>query len=595
MYKPIAVAFAAGLGFAGTNPVTAVNKPVKNPKPNIILILTDDAGSGDFGFKGNSMVKTPNLDHLASRSTRFTNFYVSPVCAPTRSSILTGNYAETTGIYDTYNGGAIMATEEITIAEILHKNAYQTGIFGKWHLGDNYPYRPIDQGFSESFVFKGGGLGQPGDYDNYFAGDSAYFNPVMYRNEKKVSTKGYCSDIFTNEAIGFVRNNKKKPFFAFLAFNAPHTPLQVPEQYSSIYKDLTLGSFKNNMNKMNPVMTNKELEDAKKVYGMMSNIDENIGRLIKELENLDLMKNTAIIFLSDNGPQQNRYVMGLRGRKGMVYQGGIKSPCIIHYPGIFPENKEISTTVAHIDLLPTILDFCNIKKGDNPPIDGRSMMPLLTNNDKDFNKRTLFFEWGRGFPIPFQNFAATNGHFKLVGHTYTLTGLDGFELFDLTTDPEESENVINKNKAVALTLKKEMEAWYYQTARHPNNRNVHPAIVGTKHENPVILNRNDAKGSPGIWTEEETFGYWDIRVAESGTYTVKTRFIKEIKEPGTLYLKLYPFQYATTSTQKMDTISIKNIYLDANDYRLEIYFQTKSGQCIFPLYTSVERIDKFSN
>jgi arylsulfatase len=303
----------------------------------------------------------------------------------------------------------------------------------------------------------------------------------MYRNEKKVSTKGYCSDIFTTEAIGFVRNNKKKPFFAYLAFNAPHTPLQVPEQYSSISKDLTLANFKNNMNKMNPVMNNKDLEDAKKVYGMMSNIVENIGRLIKELENLDLMKNTAIIFLSDNGPQQNRYVMGLRGRKGMVYQGGIKSPCIIHYPGIFPENKEISTTVAHIDLLPTILDLCNIKKGGNNLIDSLSMVPLLKDNDGDFSNRTLFFEWGRGFPIPYKNFAAMKGHFKLVGQTYEPNSLDGFELFDLITDPEESENIINKNSAIALILKKEIEEWYYLTTRHPNNRNVHLAFMGTKH------------------------------------------------------------------------------------------------------------------
>ncbi len=557
--------------------------------PNILLILTDDAGAGDFGFNGNPLIRTPNLDKLAAQSTRFTNFYVSPVCAPTRSSLMTGKYSETTGVYDTYNGGAVMAAEEITIAEVLRENGYQTGIFGKWHLGDNYPYRPVDQGFDESFVFKGGGIGQPGDKDNFFKGDSAYFNPVIYHNEKKVSTKGYCSDVFTSETIRFIHANKNKPFFAYLAFNAPHTPLQVPDEYSSVYKDLTLADFKSLPGNPKSVMTSKDLEDAKKVYGMVSNIDDNIGRLLKDLEDLDLQNNTVIIFLSDNGPQQYRYVMGLRGKKGLVYQGGIKSPCLMHLPGIFPENKEIGTLAAHIDLLPTILDLCNIKKSGNQNIDGRSLMPLLKDDDHEFAGRTLFFEWGRGFPIPYENFAAMNGRYKLVGNSYDQTGFNGFELFDLANSPNESKNILNENKPVAQKLKHDMEEWYLKTASNPNNRKIHPAIVGTKHENPVVLNRNDAKGSPGIWTQEEIFGYWDIRIAAPGKYSVTANFIRELNEPGTLFLKLYPFQFATTSTGHSNRISIENVYLDVNDYRLEIYFQTKSGKRLFPLFTSIEK------
>jgi len=591
MKNPLLVLFAAGLGISGVSNTLALDKPLKSNRPNILLILTDDAGIGDFGCNGNPLVQTPNLDKLAARSTRFTNFHVSPVCAPTRSSLMTGKYAETTGVYDTYNGGAIMATEELTIAEILRDNGYQTGIFGKWHLGDNYPFRPMDQGFTESFVFRGGGIGQPGDFDNYFAGDSAYFNPVIYRNEKKVKTKGYCSDVFTNEAISFVRKNKNVPFFGYLAFNAPHTPLQVPAEYSDRYKNLTSADFKKGGKLPTPAMTDKEMEDARKVYGMMTNIDDNVGRLLKELEDQKILQNTIVLFLSDNGPQQNRYRMGLRGKKGQVYEGGIQSPCWISLPGILPGNQEIGQMTAHIDLLPTLLDLCDIHLPGNKAIDGRSMLPLLKKDDTSFKNRTLFFEWVRGFPIPYQNFAAMNEKYKLVGNTFQQDGLEGFELFDISTDPTESRNILLENRTVAENLKKEMHTWYLTTVSHPNNHKVQAAIVGTKFENPVVLNRNDAKGAPGIWNQEEIFGYWDIAVAEAGTYTITAKFISELKETGTLFVRLYPFQYATSSAGKTDQISLGNAHLDPGNYRLEIYFQTKSGKSIFPLYTTIEKTD----
>jgi len=558
----------------------------KTKQPNVIIILTDDAGIGDFGFNGNPLIKTPKLDQLAARSTRFTNFFVSPVCAPTRASLMTGKFSQTTGVYDTYNGGAVMATEEITLAEILRDNGYQTGIFGKWHLGDNYPYRPVDQGFSKSFVFKGGGIGQPGDYDNYFRFDSAYYNPTMYLNEKKVSTKGYCSDIFTDEALRFIRSEKDKPFFVYLAFNAPHTPLQVPEKYESMYKNLNPDDF-SKIPGSPKNMTAKDLDAARKIYGMMTNVDENIGRLMDELKNQNLMDNTIVIFLSDNGPQQNRYKMGLRALKGSVYQGGIKTNCLIHFPGTLPENKEIATTAAHIDLLPTILDLCHIRTPENSAIDGRSLLPLLKGDDQEFSNRTLFFEWGRGFPIPYRNFAAMKGGYKLVGNTDQQSGLEGFELFDLTASSDESKNSITENREKAQSLKAELEKWYLKTVSHPNNRRVYPAIAGTKYENPVVLNRNDAKGSPGIWEQEEIFGYWDVRIATSGKYSVKANFIKELKEPGTLYLKMYPHQFAVNSQGMTSEISINEAFLSKGDYRLEIYFQTKSGKMIFPLTFSV--------
>jgi len=219
------------------------------------------------------------------------------------------------------------------------------------------------------------------------------------------------------------------------------------------------------------------------------------------------------------------------------------------------------------------------------------MIPLLNDRYSDSGNRTLFFEWGRGFPIPYQNFAAITDRFKLVAHTYQQSGLEGCELFDLHADSEESKNIVKENRSIAQKLKEEMEDWYFKTAAHPNNRKTHPAIAGTKNENPVVLNRNDAKGTPGIWTQEEIFGYWDIRIAEAGKYSVKVKFIKEIGEPGTLFVKLYPFQYASAISGKTDNIKIENIFLNADDYRFEVYFQTKSGKRIFPLYASIEKVD----
>ncbi|MFQ3352172.1 MAG: arylsulfatase A-like enzyme, partial [Candidatus Marivariicella framensis] len=255
--------------------------------PNVIIIMTDDQGYGDLGITGNPHVKTPVIDKFAAESIRFNNFYVSPVCAPTRSSLMTGRYSLRTGIRDTYNGGAIMSSNEVTIAEMLKQVDYKNGIFGKWHLGDNYPSRPSDQGFDESVIHLSGGMGQVGDITTYFKGDKSYFDPVLWHNNKKEAYKGYCSDIFTEQAISFIKKNKESPFFCYLSFNAPHTPLQVPEKYYQLYKDIDPTSGFNKDNKLFEKMTERDKEDARKVYAMVSNIDDNIGKLLKELDDLN--------------------------------------------------------------------------------------------------------------------------------------------------------------------------------------------------------------------------------------------------------------------------------------------------------------------
>lgn len=329
--------------------------------PNVILIITDDQGFGDFGFTGNPHVKTPVLDNFAKQSIRFNNFYVCPVSAPTRAGLMTGRYSLRTGVRDTYNGGAMMAASEVTIAEMLKEAGYATGIFGKWHLGDNYPMRPCDQGFDESLIHLSGGMGQPGDITTWPRGDSSYFDPVLWHNGKQQKYDGYCSDIFASNAVEFLEKNRNQPFFCYLAFNAPHTPLQVPERYYNMYRDTDPSKGFENDNRPFPQMNEKDKMDARRVYAMVTNIDDNIGRLLKKLQDLDIAGNTVVIFMTDNGPQQRRYNAGMRGLKTSVYRGGVRVPFWLSYPALNARNVEVEANAANIDVLPTVADLCKVK------------------------------------------------------------------------------------------------------------------------------------------------------------------------------------------------------------------------------------------
>ena len=335
--KLFALTGLVSIGMTGPQYLFSAEKD-KTSLPNIIIIMTDDQGYGDLGFTGNPHINTPVLDKFAGESIRFDNFYVSPVCAPTRASLMTGRYSLRTGIRDTYNGGAMMASNEVTLPEILQDSGYKTGIFGKWHLGDNYPLRPNDQGFDESLIHLAGGMGQPGDFTTFFQGDSSYYDPVLWRNGRQEAYEGYCSDIFSEQAIDFVQMNHKDPFFLFLSFNAPHTPLQVPDEYYQKYKDIDPSSGFDDPEMGGFVMSERHKEDARKIYAMIENIDDNVGKLLEKLDELNITKNTLIIFMGDNGPQQPRYNAGMRGLKSSVYRGGVRVHFFIRYPALFEGN-----------------------------------------------------------------------------------------------------------------------------------------------------------------------------------------------------------------------------------------------------------------
>ncbi len=569
---------------------------VEKPGPNVLLIITDDQGYGDLSFTGNPHLGTPNIDRLAGESIRFNNFYVCPVSAPTRSSIMTGRYSLRTGVHDTYNGGAVMASNEVTIPEILKEKGYKTGIFGKWHLGDSYPCRPIDQGFDESIVHLGGGMGQPGDFTTFVKGDSSYFNPVLWHNGEQESFKGYCSDIFAGEAINFINESSEKPFFCYLAFNAPHTPLQVPDDYYSRFKDIDPSAGLENDMRPFKTMNENNMEDARKVYAMVRNIDDNIGKVLQRLDDLNLAENTIVIFMTDNGPQQLRYNAGMRGLKASVYRGGVRVPFFMRYPRLITSGKdshttgvEINTTAANIDILPTLAELCDARVPSDRKIDGRSLVPLMKGEDVDWKERSLFFYWTRAFPELYNNVALQKGQYKFAGHTDYDSDIMGFELYDIEKDPYEQINIIRDNISLAASLKEEFDEYYDELVNSPNLTDPQRIIIGNANENPIFLNRNDAGGDRGIWTQEEIFGKWRVKI-EEGTYNIRCHFLDTLPRGGQMMIETCTIINQKRNPQEgLTVLKMENITWPAMDCDFIPFYQSGARR-ILPLWIEVEKI-----
>lgn len=557
--------------------------PIENKTPNVIIIMTDDQGFGDLGINQNPNIITPNIDKFANKSIQFNNFFVSPVCAPTRSSLMTGRYSLRTGVRDTYNGGAIMSNNETTIAEILREANYATGIFGKWHLGDNYPFRPSEQGFDESLIHLAGGIGQVGDFTNYFKGDTSYFDPILWKNNKQNQYEGYCSDIFAENAIEFIEKNKNNSFFCYLSFNAPHTPLQVPEKYYNMYKDLDpeLG-FNDDLSDF--IMNEKDKEDARKIYGMITNIDDNVGKVINKLKELKIEEETIIIFMTDNGPQQIRYNSSMKGRKGTVYNGGIRVPFYIQYSEKFKEPKVINKMSAHIDVLPTILELCNLNVPNDRKIDGQSLVPLI--NSKSTNDRFLFSYWTRRFPEKYINMSIQNDNYKLVGNNDFDSKIEEFELYDLVEDPNENNNIISQNIETARSFKKEMDNSIDDLLKSKNIKNPPRIIIGSEFENPTILNRNDASGERGVWAQNDIYTFWKVNF-KKGIYDFKFKFKDSIANKGTLFTEINNRVYSKRTDKAINnTLEMNNISIDNRDFDL-ISFLKLDSKKIYPFWIEI--------
>ncbi|WP_372756338.1 arylsulfatase [Labilibaculum sp.] len=561
-------------------------------QPNVILIMTDDQGFGDLGFYGNPHVKTPVIDQLASESVRFDEFLVSPVCAPTRSALLTGRYPLRTGVRDTYQGGAIMASSEITIAEMLKKAGYTTGMIGKWHLGDNYPCRPEDQGFDYALHHLAGGMGQWGDWPNHLKGNTSYFNPTLWENGEMVESEGYCSDVFTDAAIHFIEEKKEEPFFLYLAFNAPHDPLQVPQKYYDKYKDIDPASGFENDDRPFPDMNEDMKEKARKVYAMVSNIDDNLARLLNKIDELKLDENTLVIFMTDNGPIPYRYLAGMRGRKSSVYEGGIQVPSFWRYPKKFKGNRDITATASHFDIFPTLAELCGGEIPSDRKIDGVSLLPLLTGEKTALGERSICRYWTRRAPEKYKNMMIRNGEFKLVGNCDEEAGIEKFELFDLTNDPYELNNVVDSNKEAAAALKSEMNSWIEELQASKNAMQSPRIIIGTEHENPSVLNLNDVHF---IAHENAKNGvvYWKTDIATEGKYAFNLYFKKAIENDCEIELRIGEEKHLFIFPKPMDSkISLGNFHLKVGEADIVpiVILKTKDKKLYrMPFYVEVEK------
>ncbi len=552
-FRPLTAALALGMALTCVGS-QAEQRPFGGRRPpNVVLIITDDQGYGDISLHGNPVLKTPNLDRLGTEGVRLTRFCVNPVCSPTRSSLMTGRYYYRTGVVDTYLGRSMMHPDEVTLPELLKQKGYRTGIFGKWHLGDNYPLRAIDQGFDESLVCSGGGITQPSDPPG-----NHYFDPILKKNGRAVKSKGYCTDVFTGGALEFIQTNRKRPFFCYLATNAPHDPLEVDDQYVAPFRQAGVD------------------ERTSKVYGMVKNIDDNVGRLLKRLSDLNLDRDTLVMFMTDNGPAGQRFNAGFRGAKGTVYEGGIRTACFMRWPGtLFPGT--VDRQAAHIDLTPTLLELCGVALPHSVAVDGRSLAPLLKDPRAQWPDRTLFFQWHRGDrAIPFQSSAVRTDRYKLV---------NGKELFDLVQDPGERKDISGQQRDVVSRLRRQYLAWYRDVAA---TRGFEPPRIylGSPHENPTTLTRQDWRGPDAGWTPA-SLGYWEVRVDRGGDYRITTR-VTPASVARRIRLKVGAVEAASELPAQAEQVVFPTLRLAAGDARLEAEI-TGGARPVGVNYVDVER------
>ncbi len=465
--------------------------------------MTDDQGYGDLGAHGNDAIDTPNLDAFARESLEMTRFYVEPVCSPTRSSLLTGRYHMRTGVYATSRGGARIFGDEVTMADLLAEGGYRTGVFGKWHVGDNYPSRPMDKGFQETFFHQSGGIGQPPDYG------ATYFKPTVWHNGQREVHDRYCTDLFFDGAIDFIGANRGRPFFAYIPTNAPHTPLNVPESYAKPFLEAGLP------------------EKTANLYGMLKNLDENWGRLVTALDEQGLAENTILIFMTDNGPQGRRYNAGLRGSKGNVYEGGIRVPFYVRWPGHTTAGVATDRLGAHIDLLPTFVSAAGLEVPGDLTIDGVDLTPLWGGDiaPGDWPDRTIVIQMiKRIIQNRYQNTAVITQRYKLVSspnNNYDPDFEKNFdkstvELYDIPEDPGESKDISDQHPEAVDSLLEYYDGWYDDIER-TRGFAIAPIHVGTPHENPTHLCwYQDAHNLTGTSEAEG----WVVEVTRAGRYRV---------------------------------------------------------------------------
>jgi arylsulfatase A-like enzyme len=422
----------------------------------------------------------------------------------------------------------------------------------------------MDKGFQESLVHTGGGLMQPS-----WPPDNHYFDPVLLRNGNQEKQSGYCMDIYTDAALAFMEANRDRPFFVYLATNTPHSPLEIDEKYAAPYRAMGLD------------------EKTAKVYGMIANIDENVGRVMEKLKALNLAENTILIFMGDNGPcpsQGSRWNADLKNIKGSVYDGGIRVPFIVRWPARLRAGGTMERIAAHIDLLPTFLDACGVAQPAGLRLDGAGILPLLEGKARDWPARTLFFQWHRGdVPEMYRDAAARDDRWKLV--THLKGGRPVAELYDLPADPGETKDVAAGHPDVVARLRAAYEAWFQDVSA---TRGYDPPRIylGTPHENPTILTRQDWRGPRAGW-DKESLGYWEVDVRTAATYAVTLLFPPSPAERQA-HFKLGGVDKSVSLAPGADTCVLEKVGLEAGPGRLEAWLDV-GGRTVGVHYVCVKR------
>lgn len=507
----------------------------KSRQPNIILVMTDDQGYWDTEIAGNPDIETPTIKRLASQGVTFTRFYANMVCAPTRAGLMTGRHYLRTGLYNTRFGGDTLGQSEMTIAQVLQKAGYKTGLFGKWHLGRYAQYQPHRRGFDHFF----------GHYHGHI---ERYTNPdQVVVNGEPVETRGYVTDLFTDAAIDFIQRNQEQPFFCYLAFNAPHSPFLLdtshfgqPEGDKLIEKYLAKGL---------------PLREAR-IYAMIERIDQNLNRLLQTVHDLKLDEETVVIFTSDNGGVSRGFKAGLKGSKASAYEGGTRVPFVVRWTDHFPAGKTTDAMVAQTDLFPTFCQLAGVPVPGDLKLDGKSILSLMEQGEGKSPHQYLYHTWDRYTPNPFHRWSIHGPRFKLVGHDpqgkKKKEGEPQGQLYDLQADPGETNNVAKQYPEKVSELRGEFLRWFqdvtagqvYQPAAIP---------IGDEQELEVelqpswaVLKGNDLEYSfDGYdwdtidnWKSNSDTATWQLEVQKPGRYAVELSygFRAEPEVPGKLQI-----------------------------------------------------------
>ncbi len=475
--------------------------------PNILVILTDDQGWGDLSVNGNTNLSTPNVDSLAVDGAGFDRFYVCPVCSPTRAEFLTGRYHPRSGVYSTSAGGERMDLNETTIADTFKAAGYATAAFGKWHNGMQYPYHPNGRGFDEYYGFCSGHWGD-------------YFSPPLDHNGKIVRGNGFTIDDFTDKAIQFIEKNQDKPFFVYLPYNTPHSPMQVPDRWWNKFRNKPL-----EMHNRDPQREN--IPHVRAALAMCENVDWNVGRILEKLDDLEIADDSIVVYFCDNGPNGYRWNGGMKGRKGSTDEGGVRSPLLIRWPGKIKAGGKIPQIAAAIDLLPSLADLAGIPVADKTTLDGVSLKRLLTSpsalpategSEGAWSDRIIFSHW-RG------RVSARTQQFRLDHQG---------KLYDMVQDPGQYEDVSKQQPEIAARLRDAVGTWkadvlegFPDDARpfligHPNYRYTQiPARDAVAHGNIQRSNRFPNCSFFTNWTSPDDKITWDTEVVAAGRYEVE--------------------------------------------------------------------------